>query len=648
MKKILINVVTFSLAFVFARDLAPTVKTNPMIISNQSSHPVVVDVDSPVFPSTREEIILHEEDFEGDVSGWNTGDGWILSEESYSSETHSMNSPDDNDTEWDSFDLFSPLITLPALGEGEMMHYKFDVWSDMPDFTQEDDPSTPDDESQYLADYWAVSIMDAAALAWHTSDHNPSGLTDQSNWWCADTEVGGYLDGWVQYLDTPAFMGGGSLSADMRWGIEDPAGAEIAGTGVDGWDQANVQISTDGGATFEMLNGSDPYDFQCGYGTVYNNLDPLPGWGGIEDWHNVSFDLSAYVGMDVIVRFAFYSDAAWNTMDAPSEDGFQVDNIVVSSGEFSDSADDPDAMTVSGAVWVDQFYEYADETQPGATGWTEYLPGYPFNGNMFMEISDFAGKDVIFRYQSRYDGNFTGGQSTGLWIDDLTIYKISSGSYPAPQNLMAEAGDSEVILSWDDMNASGTDNFIYDNGEFSNGISMVDEDAEGWAGTSFVFGAPSTVNTVWIYHDASNPSDYDMDICAFGTIGTLYGPDPVGCIEVNTVDFVAGWNQLDLADFGETWGMSGSFIIGHTFSSTYAAFLDESVSWTDNHSYFNFTGNNGLGSWDSELSSDGSFEGEWGIRANITYESANVTYNVYRDNAMITSGLYRLHWHSHK
>jgi len=108
MKKILINVVTFSLAFVFARDLAPTVKTNPVIISNQSSQPIVVDVDNPVFPSTREEIILHEEDFEGDVSGWNTGNGWMLSDESYSSETHSMNSPDDNDTgEWDSFDMFT-------------------------------------------------------------------------------------------------------------------------------------------------------------------------------------------------------------------------------------------------------------------------------------------------------------------------------------------------------------------------------------------------------------------------------------------------------------------------------------------------------------------------------------------------------------
>jgi len=140
MKKILISLVTFSLAFVFARDLSPTIKTDPIINSIQSSHPVVVDVVSPVLPSTREEIILHEEDFEGDVSGWNTGDGWVLSEESYVSETHSMNSPDDNNTgEWKSHDLFSPLITLPALGEGEMMHYKFYVHSDMPDYTQEDE-----------------------------------------------------------------------------------------------------------------------------------------------------------------------------------------------------------------------------------------------------------------------------------------------------------------------------------------------------------------------------------------------------------------------------------------------------------------------------------------------------------------------------
>ena len=59
-----------------------------------------------------------------------------------------------------------------------------------------------------------------------------------------------------------------------------------------------------------------------------------------------------------------------------------------------------------------------------------------------------------------------------------------------------------------------------------------------------------------------------------------------------------------------------------------------------NNSYFNFGSDaSNLGSWDSELSADGSFEGDWGIRANISYLSAGVTYNVYTDNVLSASGL---------
>ena len=42
------------------------------------------------------------------------------------------------------------------------------------------------------------------------------------------------------------------------------------------------------------------------------------------------------------------------------------------------------------------------------------LPGYPFNGNVFLDISDFAEKNVIFRVQSRFDDNDDGGSGTGL------------------------------------------------------------------------------------------------------------------------------------------------------------------------------------------------------------------------------------------
>jgi len=638
MKKILINVVTFSLAFVYARDLSPTVKTDPIINSIQSSRPVVVDVVSPVLPSTREEIILHEEDFEGDVSGWNTGDGWILSEESYSSATHSMSSPDDNDTgEWDSHDLFSPLIALPALGEGEIMHYKFDVHSDMPDFTQEDDPNTPEDESQYLADYWALSIMDIAALSWHTSNHNS---TDGNSWWCGDEDIGGYLDSWVQYLDTPVFNvpAGSSLSADMRWGIESFAGVSgvngecLNGGPIDGWDQANVQISTDGGLSFMTINGSDPYDFGCGYGTVYNGLVGLPGWGGNSMWHNVNFDLSAYSGQDVIIRFAFYSDPAYSTIDDTAIDGFQVDNIVVSGGAFSDTGDDDETMNVSGAVWVDQFYEYGNETQPGALGWTEYLPGYPFNGNTFMEISDFAGKDVIFRFQSRYDGDLTyngaPSQGTGLWIDDLTIYKISSGSYPAPNNLVAEAGDSEVMLSWDDMNAAGTNDYVYDNDSFGNGITMNSEGATAWAGAEMNLAGPSTVNTVSIFN--INAAGTPTTIGVFGTVGTLYANEPLHTLEV-TLDVENGWNTFDVSG----WDLNNNYIVAHLFSDIVSAGLDESAV-PSSHSKILFSG----GGWDDwSVAGAAIGDGEWGIRANITTQGANVTYNLYRDESVLAGGL---------
>jgi len=595
----------------------------------------------------REDIILWEDDFEGGQAAWNSPTGnWVPTDSDYNSEVTSWLSADDNNTgQFTSNDLFSPLISLPNLGEGEIMHFSFWLRNDMPDFQQEDDPLTTDDESGYLADYYAISLLDPEQISWHSTTTN-SWEEGNDIYWVGDEEVGGYLDSWVQYLDTPSFLvpANGYLTADMNWSIEDPAGASSPGTCTDGWDQANVQISTDGGNSFMVIEGSIPYDFQCGYGSIYNGFDGMPGWGGLSDgWQNVSFDLSAYSGQEVVVRFGFYSDPAYSTADDASITGFYVDNINVddgnASGTFYDDASDPQ-MTASGEVWVDMFYDYGDSTQPGALDWNEYLPGMPFNGNAFLDISEFAGKDVIFRIQTRYDGDHNSdiseGQGAGLFIDDFKIYKESGGSYPAPGNLVGTAGDSSADLAWGDMNQEGSGYIIYDNNNFGNVISMTNEDAEGWAGSAFEFGGASTVNAVSIYHDsASNGIDYDMTICLFGTLGSLYSSDAVGCVEVNTGAWTDGWNEVAV----EGWDMGGSYIIGHTFSNLYGASLDESVSFTDNHSYFNFTGSSGLGAWDPELSSDGSFEGEWGIRADISYQSAGVTYNVYQDGVGVASGL---------
>ena len=56
--------------------------------------------------------------------GWE-GNGWLLTNENYNSETHSQNSPNDETTLGNSWNLLSATYSLPELGDGESMHFDF-------------------------------------------------------------------------------------------------------------------------------------------------------------------------------------------------------------------------------------------------------------------------------------------------------------------------------------------------------------------------------------------------------------------------------------------------------------------------------------------------------------------------------------------
>ena len=640
-----------ALSLVSAKDIKLEKKGENSIIYNSEVY-TIGDIPIHNDPNeSREQIDLIFEDFEGE-DDWDPTEGWNLTTTNYHSETTSYVSPDylptdeNGEPTYKSWDLFSPLYTLPELGDGETMH--FDFWLDL------DLPGAECDGDSYLDDYYGVSILDIASLAWQTSDYNS---TDGPSWWCGFDDVGngspGYLDAWVQYLDTPSFTvpAGGTMTADMWWGIEDPAGASVAGTCTDGWDQANVQISVDGGDTFMMLTGSQAYDFDCGYGMVYNGFEcgttagDCAGWGGYSDgWQNISFDLSSYEGQDAIVRFAFYSDPAYSSIDEPTATGFQVDNIVVSSDAFTDTADDEDAMSISGAVWVDQFYDYWDDgttydPRPGSNGWEQYVPGLPFNGNVFMDISDFAGKDVVFRFQTRL-GELTGacGEGEGMFIDDFRIYKESGGSYPSPTGLTAESGDTEIMLSWNDMNGSGDNvDFIWDNEPATwGGIQMSTTGSTAWAGQRVDLVGASTLHNVSV-HLGPNEAGANTTIAVFGLLGSLYNNEPMWTQDVTLQE---GWNTFDVG-----LEMNNGYIVAMQFTNVenedmvdgVFAPLDESSVPSEN-SMVLFTG----GSWDLwSVAGATVADGEWGVRANISYEGANVTYNVYRDGdpSAIASGL---------
>jgi hypothetical protein len=624
------NMLFISMFFVlvFAKTNDFKVNSDIEIIVNDERPVVVESSSSLVMPQSREEIDLYVEDFEGDVSSWSTGPGWQLTTSNSNSETHSMVSPNDASTAGNVWDLMSPQIDLPALGEGETMGFSFWLYGDTPD--------TDGSGDNYLEDYYTVSIMDIDALAWQESSFDSY---DGNSYWCGDSEVGGYLDSWIQFLDTPAFTvpAGGTLSADMKWSIEDPAGAVVAGTCTDGWDAANVRISADGGLTWDLLNGSDPYDFDCGYGWLWNSGDydtngPLnnvaAGWGGVQDWQNVTFSLSQYVGQEVIVRFAFGSDPAYCTLDDGSITGFHVDNIAVTGGALDCAPENDCDVSVNGAVWVDQFYDYCDTDRPGYQVWEEYVAGLPFNGNVFMDITDFAEKTVTFRFQSRYDEDDDGGAGTGLFIDDLRVFKNSGGNTPPPTGLTGEAQNESVNLSWNDMNASGTDDFAFDNGQFDevNGIT-INGDGDAWAAERFEFFGPSTVNSVEVY--SVNPAAVDVTVGAFGQLGTLFDSTPSYSVDTT---LQPGWNTIDV---GTGWPMNNSFLIGYTFSSTVTAGLDGSGVSNNSMTLLNA----GWDTWADIATASDLPQGEWGVRANVSYDGAGVTYNVYVDGIMNQSGL---------
>ena len=164
MKQLILFTILFSV--LIPRELM--VKTDGTLSdrkANQPSQGINIDRQNNTINdnSVREDITLFEWDFEGDL--WNNDGGWELTETSYNSETHSYLSPNTVATQNAVWNLTTDIVTLPALGDGEIMRFKFWLWGDTPD--------TDGNNDSYLDDYYQLSIMDLEALSWHASENAP-------------------------------------------------------------------------------------------------------------------------------------------------------------------------------------------------------------------------------------------------------------------------------------------------------------------------------------------------------------------------------------------------------------------------------------------------------------------------------------------
>ena len=577
------------------------------------------------------------DDLEGDITGWSIGQGWSHSEQSSYSPTNSFHMDDDN------FDLMSevisPTITLPNLSsEFEILKMNFALWADLPDFDGSGD--------NYLEDYYWVDIANLSDVPvyFHQSAEDSY---DGQNWWCADPALSGYLDAWIQVLNTPTITvpDGGKLSTMMKWGIEDPSGAAVTGTCTDGWDAANVRISTDGGNTWGLLVGNDPYDFNYAYGFIYNDADydcggslenVAAGWGGQSDWHQVEFDLSSYAGQDVIIQFAFGSDPSYSTPDDNTIPGFRVDNITVTDGSgnvvFFDNADDQVQMTPANSFefsWVQLFYDYGDITRPGSLGWEVYPPGAPFNGNSQLDISEYAGADIKIRLTGRMDENDDGGSGEGLFFDDIHVWKVSVNSLPPVTNLNSVAGNAQVVVSWDLPPSEQ-----YDNDEVYYHSNSADN-AYYWSIPNEIrFGSLFTIPfgaTTFTIHNARFGAEHnDPTVTDIPTVIEGYNVSPTGIAEttplysLNATLTSGDLSQVDIPD----WTFEGSFLISMQADSNVSMYVDETAQTF--YSYFR-SDDFGFTGW-YELVEDGGGTGEWLISVNVstTGEIIEPEFNVYR------------------
>ena len=96
MKKGLIFILIAFTTFVFAKDRVAKINQNqpsdiggPDDSSNVYRHSGYNQQDNSSQPNnSREQIILHEVDFEGDITDWNFGGNWIHSDQDYASPTY--------------------------------------------------------------------------------------------------------------------------------------------------------------------------------------------------------------------------------------------------------------------------------------------------------------------------------------------------------------------------------------------------------------------------------------------------------------------------------------------------------------------------------------------------------------------------------
>lgn len=192
------------------------------------------------------------------------------------------------------------------------------------------------------------------------------------------------------------------------------------------WDFAFVQVSTDNGTTWKSLGNDNTRSdvVSNGYPTILNSM---PGFtGNSNGWKAQSFDLGAYAGQKIQLRFRYATD--WGT----SQQGFFADNIkVVADGQtvVEDGAESTASFTLNGFTKSDG-YKYSDHY---------YLLEWRNHKGVDTGLANIKRGESIMSY----DGGLV------VWYVDPTFTDNWTGVHPGEGFLGVVDAHPETSLVWD-------------------------------------------------------------------------------------------------------------------------------------------------------------------------------------------------------
>ncbi|MBN1311888.1 MAG: immune inhibitor A [Anaerolineae bacterium] len=190
----------------------------------------------------------------------------------------------------------------------------------------------------------------------------------------------------------------------------------------EGWDYGYIEVSTDDGRTWTILEGRYTTDHNPqgnAYGLGYTGRSMAQPDANSEGWLHEVIDLSAYAGGKILLRFEMITD------DAVNQPGMAVDNICITEIDFCDDAEqgtgewDAQGFVRHNNILPQRFL--VQVVLPVGDGSVAVLP-FPLNANNQGEMTIEVG--------SR--------QAATLVVSGLTRYTTESAEYQIEINPMSQ------------------------------------------------------------------------------------------------------------------------------------------------------------------------------------------------------------------